>query len=60
MLQKYSSVMGLFIKYNTTLPSSGPAEQMFNYAGMILSPKRRIMSDSLFEMLIVKDGFVES
>ncbi len=53
LLHKFPFVKKGFIKFNTTLPSSGPVERMFNYAGMILSPKRRLLSDDLFESVLL-------
>ena len=51
MLQEYPTVKKMFIRYNTPLPSSGAVERVFNFSGMILTPKRRSISDDLFEKL---------
>ena len=52
MLNKYATIKKAFMKYNTTLPSSAPVERLFNYAGLILTPNRRLLSDFNFEKLL--------
>ena len=53
MLENYSYIKRVFMKYNTPLPSSAPVERLFSYAGMILSPKRRQLTDRTFEKLLL-------
>ena len=53
MLLMYPYVKKAFIKFNTPLPSSGPVERLFNFAGMIFSPKRRKLTDGTFEQLVL-------
>ena len=52
-LQKHPLVKSVFLKHKTTLLSSAPAERLFSFAGMTLSPKRSSMCDKTFERLVV-------
>lgn len=53
MLLSYPTILEVFLKFNTNLPSSAPVERTFSYAGMILGPKRSRLSDELFEALVL-------
>jgi len=53
MLNKYPTIRRIFMKYNTTLPSSAPVERLFSYASLVLSPKRRRLTDKNFEQLLL-------
>jgi len=53
MLNKYPTIQQIFMNYNTTLPSSAPVERLFSYGSLVLSPKRKLLSDKNFEQLLL-------
>lgn len=52
-LNEFPGVKKMFIKFNTTLPSSVPVERLFNHGGNFLSPKRNALTDEHFERLLL-------
>jgi len=48
-----SRIRKVFIKFNTTLPSSVPVERLFNTAGQMKVPRYNHLSDSMFEKLLL-------
>jgi len=48
-----SAMKKLFVTYNTTPPSSAPVERIFSSAGLIETARRNILTDKMFDMLLV-------
>ena len=48
-LEKHPIIKTLFMRYNTTIPSSAPVERLFSLAGITLTPKRSKLSDKNIE-----------
>lgn len=55
-LKQYPSILRVFLRYNTPLPSSAPVERLFSLAGHIHSPKRNRLSDKMFGQLVFLKG----
>ena len=52
-LNKYKTVRSLFVKFNTTAPSSASVERLFSTAGQIQTPRRNCLIDMMFEKLLL-------
>jgi len=52
MLKSYS-IKKIFLKYNSCLPSSAPAERFLSHGELIMRPCRRKMGDFLFVKLVL-------
>ncbi|XP_067208348.1 uncharacterized protein [Linepithema humile] len=53
MLNDYTAIKKLFIKYNTALPSSAFVERMFNVSGSVITPQRGHRHDDIIEYQIL-------
>ena len=51
-LEDFPGCKNVFLRYNTPLPSSAAVERLFCFAGHIFAPKRKRMSNGLFEDIV--------
>ncbi|XP_077474228.1 uncharacterized protein zbedx isoform X1 [Stigmatopora argus] len=50
-LQDFPRVKQLFLKYNTTLPSTAPIQRLFSEMGNVATTQRNILTDDYFERI---------
>ncbi|XP_075994830.1 uncharacterized protein zbedx [Genypterus blacodes] len=48
-LQDFPRVKQLFLKYNTTLPSTAPVQRLFSQKGNLVTSQRNFLTDDYFE-----------
>lgn len=58
MLNDYTTIKKIFMKYNTPLTSSAAVERLFSFATIVNSPRRHALSDSNFEKLVVLKNYL--
>ena len=59
ILKKYPQIQLLFIKYNTSIPTSAPVERLFSIAAIVLTVRRNRLADCMLEMLIILKIFLK-
>ncbi|XP_034045365.1 uncharacterized protein LOC117527238 [Thalassophryne amazonica] len=50
-LQDFPRVKQLFLKYNTTLPSTAPVQRLFSQKGNLVATQRNFLTDDYFERI---------
>ncbi len=49
---QYPTILKLYRRHNTTLPSSVSVERLFSTGGQIFKPTRNRLSEKMFEMFL--------
>jgi len=52
ILNQYPIIKEVFLKYNTTIPSSTPVEWLFSKVIQVLTPRRNRLNDKTFDMIL--------
>lgn len=52
VLDSFPIVKQVFLKFNTSIPSSAPIERLFSGAIQVLTPRHNHLEDKNFEMLL--------
>jgi len=50
---KFSKVKRLFMKFNTTIPSSAPVKRLFSLGNLVFNPRRNRLNDEKFQQLLL-------
>jgi hypothetical protein len=56
LLDEFPTIKQIFLKYNTTIPSSAPVERLFSGAVQVYTGRRNCFGDKTFEMLCCKSN----
>jgi len=52
ILNEFPIIKEVFLKYNTTIPSSAAVERLFSKAVQALTPRRSRLSENTFQMIL--------